>query len=303
VLAAIAPVPAVLGVAGLWGDVRGLVPEELTGTVATEWVMANPWSPAASFGCIALGVALFSAAVWVLAPRSKERTTAGWRPAAVTTALLASPVLVALVGRDLSWVTDARPQGYERLIQLFVYNYGRPWPEHLDYRPILTGFAIVATIALLLAAARPLRGAATRAYLGVALAFTVWSLDVYMIDLSPHWGQRELVQRYYELRASDEEPLVAWQMNWKGENFYTGNRVSVFVQLDNRELNEWVRRNTGRTAYFLLEHSRLGSLRGVLRDSAVEPITSEHLNNKFILVRAHIGRRAPTTPAAREQLD
>lgn len=300
VLAALAPVPAILGVAGIWGDVRGVVPAELSGEQAAEWALTQPWPSAGSAVAVLFGVLLFAGAVYLL--QTKEEDAPRWKPAALTTGLLTAPALVALVGRDLSWVTDARPQGYERLIHLFVYNYGRPWPEHFDYRPILTGFAVVATVVLLLAAARPLRGAATRAYLGVALAFTVWSLDVYMIDLSPHWGQRELVQRYYEERSSAEEPLVAWQMNWKGENFYSGNRVSVFVQLDNRELNDWLRRNTGRTAFFLLEHSRLGSLRSVLRDSAVEEVTDTHLCNKFILVRAHIGRRAPT-PAVRDERD
>ena len=63
-----------------------------------------------------------------------------------------------------------------------------------------------------------------------------------------------------------------------------------------------MRRNTGRTAFFLLEHSRLGSLRGALRDSAIEEVTDTHLCNKFILVRAHLGRRAPT-PTPRDERD
>ena len=289
VLAAIAPVPAILGVAGIWGDVRGVIPEDVPVPERADWVLSQPWPGYASFAAISLGVLLFAAAAWTLARADEKRTAPRWTPAAITTGLLAAPVLVGLVGRDMSWVTDARPHGYERLIHLFVYNYGRPWPSQFDYRPILTGFAIVAALVVLAAAARPLRAVATRAFLGVALAFAIWTLDVYMIDLSPHWGQRELVQRYYELRTSPDEPLVAWQMNWKGENFYTGNRVSVFVQLDNRELTEWVRRNQGRTAYFLLEHTRLGSLRGVLRGSTIEEITDERFCNKFVLVRVHLG--------------
>lgn len=303
VLGALAPLPAVLGVAGLWGDVRGVIPAELEGAQATDWVLANPWPSATCWGLILLSLGMLAAAWWVLKPNdaSESRSGAAWRPAAMTTGLLAAPVLVAIVGRDLSWVTDVRPQGYERLIHLFVYNYGRPWPEGLDYRPILTGFAIVATITVLLAAVRPLRSAATRAFLGIALAFTVWSLDVYMIDLSPHWGQRELVKRYYELRTGPEEPLVAYQMNWKGENLYTGNRVSVFVDLDNRKLREWVGQNQGRTAYFLLEPSRLGSLRGVLgAQSEITEITTPRLNNKFVLIRADLAQGS-TAAAARDQ--
>ena len=167
-------------------------------------------------------------------------------------------------------------------------------------QPRLTGFAVVAVCVVLIAAIKPLRDVATRAFLGVALLFAVWALDVYMIELSPHWGQREQVQRYYELRTGPEEPLVAWQMNWKGENFYTGNRVSVFVQLDNQALRTWVGQNQGTTAYFLLEHSRLANLRSVLSTSTIEEVTDERFDNKFILIRVHVGQRDQTPRDRRE---
>jgi 4-amino-4-deoxy-L-arabinose transferase-like glycosyltransferase len=294
-MAIVAPLPAVLGVAGLCGNVRGILPEGLSGTAATDWVLRNPsWHWSTCLVLVGVGTALLAGSLWLLAPHSKERAPSrGLRPAAVTTGLIAAPVLAALVGRDLSWVTDARPQGYERLIHLFVYNYGRPWPESLDYRPILTGFAIVATVTVLIAAIASLRPVMMRAFIGVALCFALWSLDVYLIDLSPHWGQRELIHRYYEIRHGPEEPLVAWQMNWKGENFYSGNRVSVFADLDTHKLTDWVREHQGITAYFLLEHGRVGSLRGVLRDSTIDEITDQRLNNKFVLIRARIGQRQP----------
>lgn len=294
VLAVVAPVPAILGVAGLWGDVRGIIPESVESTKAGEWVLEHPWPAPTSWALILLSVGLLAAAFRLLAP-SESDARRSWKPAALTTGLLTAPVLIALVGRDLSWKTVTRPYGYERLIHLFVYKYDRPWPEGFDYRPILTGFAIVATLIVLLAAARPLRAAATRAFLGVTLAFTVWSLDVYLIDLSPHWSQRGLIKRYYELRTGPEEPLVAWQMNWKGENIYTGNRVSTFVELDNRKLNEWVRENANKTAYFVLERGRLPNLRNVL-GSPVEELSTVRDNNKFVLVRTVLGQRAPRRP-------
>ena len=132
--------------------------------------------------------------------------------------------------------TTARPVGYERLIHLFVYNYGRPWPLQFDYRPVLTGFVCVATVGLLAASVPRVRAWATRGLLGLALAFCLWCVDLYMIDLSPHWGQRELIEAYYRARKGPQEPLVAWQMNWKGENLYSGNRVSVFVNLKDEDI-------------------------------------------------------------------
>ncbi|MFW5925046.1 MAG: ArnT family glycosyltransferase [Myxococcota bacterium] len=286
VLAALAPLPLVLGVAGARGNVRGVLPPEAKG----DWVLDHPWPTATTATLVLLGLLMLGAAAWIGRRRAEEDGASDDGPEgmALGTALAAGAVLLAFVGRDLSWATTARPQGYERLIHLFVYNYNRPWPDHLDYRPILTGFAVVATAIVIAASARRLRPMMSRAMLGVALLFSAWAIHVYLIDLSPHWGQRELVKKYYDLRESPDEALIAWQMNWKGENFYTGNRVHAFVDLDNRELREWLGQHRGQSAYFVLEHSRLGSFRGLLRDRPVKELTTKRDNNKFVLVRADL---------------
>ncbi len=297
-LAVLSPIPAVLGVAGLWGDVRGLIPA--SGVDTADWVLSRPWSSTDTALLLFVSCAMLAGAYWIGREKGEPPQRGVWARGAMTTGLLAAPPVLALVGRDLSWVTDARPQGYERLIHLFVYNYGRPWPTELDYRPILTGFAVIATVIIVAAAFRPIRDVAMRAFIGVALLFCVWSLDVYMIDLSPHWGQRELIQRYYDLRSSDEEPLLAYQMNWKGENFYSGNAVNVFVQLDNQALRTWLSQHQGTTAYILLEAARLSGLRGVMRGATIEEVTDSRLCNKFILIRAHIGNGEPTVRDTRD---
>jgi hypothetical protein len=203
-------------------------------------------------------------------------------------ALLLGACVVAFVGRDLSWATTARPQGNERLIHLFVYSYGRAWPEHLDYRAILTGFAAAAGIMTAAAAFRRWRSVATRALVGVAFIFCGWSLNVYMVDLSDHWGLRDLAQRYYAERASADEPLVAWQMNWKGENFYTGNRVYVFAETDNKRVRKWLEENDGRRAYFVLEHKRLKRFRKLVPGREIRELSTKRDSNKFLLVELEI---------------
>ena len=202
--------------------------------------------------------------------------------------MLLGACLVAFVGRDLSWSTSARPQGNERLIHLFVYNYGRLWPEHLDYRAILTGFAIAAGVTTAAAAFRSWRSVATRAFVAVSVLFCAWGLNVYMVDLSDHWGIRDLTQRYYDLRQSPDEPLVAWQMNWKGENFYTGNRVYVFAETDNKRIREWLDENEGRTAYFVLEHKRLESFRKLVPEREIRELSTKRDSNKFLLIELEI---------------
>jgi 4-amino-4-deoxy-L-arabinose transferase-like glycosyltransferase len=283
-LAGAAALCMVTGFAWLSGDPRGIVPEDAMH--AENWVLRQA-QPMLAGALIGLGAAV----AW-LARRDLTKAETKLTPLRSSTglgvALLIGACLVAFVGRDLSWATSARPQGNERLIQLFVYNYSRPWPEHLDYRAILTGFAVAASVATAAAAFRYWRPVATRALVGVAVIFCGWGLNVYMVDLSDHWGLRDLAQRYYDARQSPEEPLLAWQMNWKGENFYTGNRVYVFAETDNKRMRKWLAENEDRTAYVVLEHKRLERFRKLVAGREIRALSTKRDCNKFLLVELEI---------------
>jgi len=73
-------------------------------------------------------------------------------------------------------------------------------------------------------------------------------------------------------------------MNWKGENFYTGNHVNVFVDLDNTKLREWMTANVGKHAFVMLEHSRLPGFRTFAAPRVVTEVTGPRDNNKFLMV-------------------
>jgi 4-amino-4-deoxy-L-arabinose transferase-like glycosyltransferase len=279
-LAAAAGLCMIAGFALLTGDLRGVVPAEAVH--AEDWVLRQA-QPLWGYALIVLGAALAALARRDLAKAETTLAPADWG-VALGVALLLGACVIAFVGRDLSWSTSARPQGNERLIHLFVYNYGRVWPEHLDYRAILTGFAVAAGVTTAASAFRYWRPVATRALMGVAVAFCAWGLNVYMVDVSDHWGLRNLSQRYYDLRGSADEPLVAWQMNWKGENFYTGNRVYVFAETDNKRIQTWLEQNEGRKAYFVLEHKRLPSFRKLVPDREIRELSTKRDCNKFLLV-------------------
>ncbi|MBX3249788.1 MAG: glycosyltransferase family 39 protein [Myxococcales bacterium] len=286
-LAMLSPVPLALGLGSLYGDLRGVLPEDVPLAQRQDWVLDHGWPTAASLAAIFVGAAALAwSARWLFAHRlgakKPERT---YDDLSLAVAVGAGAMLVAFVGRDLAWATSARPYGYERLIHLFVYNYGRPWPDHFDYRPILTGFALVAGLLFVGMVVRFTRAAAARALLGFSVLFSAWTLNVYMVDLAPHWGMKELFAAYYAERSGPEEPVFAFQMNWKGENFYTGNRVFAFVDLDNRKLREWIGNNRGKTIFVVTEHTRLGSFRSLVPGREIEEITDKRLNNKFVLVR------------------
>ncbi|MBN8610241.1 MAG: glycosyltransferase family 39 protein [Deltaproteobacteria bacterium] len=319
VIAALAPLPAVLGVGGLWGDLRGIAPrvidgEVLTGQQLRDWVTQHPHPSSYAWAGAAASIALFVIAWRVLRPAQGETLpVAQAQPLAMTgvftspalpaagVGLVAATALVGVVGRDLSWATDSRPFGYERLIHLFVYNYQRSWPDQYDYRPILTGFAIAAGVLIGLAALSFFRATALRALVGLAFSFAVWGLDVYLPDLSPHWGQRSLFAPYYERRTGPEERVIAWQMNWKGENFYSGNACYIFVDLDTRALTTWAGEHDGERHFVVLEPSRVGGLRSTLRGSEVVRETTTYDNNHFMLVSVILGRTGEAARRYREE--
>lgn len=314
-LAFVAPIPGVLGVGGLWGNLRGIAPADIVaGAPLRDWVTQHPENATFCYLGIALSIVLIGLAWRVLQPAAGETfavseaspvpsATVFGMPAlpAASVGLVASLAIVGFVGRDLAWVTsEAHPFGFERLIHLFSYNYERTWPEQLDYRPILTGFAVTAGVSIGIATIATFRATAMRALLGTSFFFAIWCLDVYMGDLGPHWGQRGLFERYYENRVSADERLVAWQLNWKGENFYTGNACYIFEDLDTRELVAWAGEHQGERHFFVIDPSRVGALRSTLRGTEVVRETTIRENNHFMIVSVTIGLAGEAARAYRE---
>jgi len=98
------------------------------------------------------------------------------------------------------------------------------------------------------------------------------------------------MEAYYRDRKDADEPLVAYQMNWKGENFYTSNRVPAFVSTGST-FTAWLKgqRDKGvKTMYFVTEHGRTAGLRGEVAAKSYKELTDAKLCNKFILVKAEL---------------
>jgi 4-amino-4-deoxy-L-arabinose transferase-like glycosyltransferase len=202
---------------------------------------------------------------------------------------VAAAIVVALVGRDLAHhPTGNDIEGQARLLHLFTYQYRRPWPDTLDFRTALSGFAVLGAGAALSLAVDRWGKYAVIASTVTALAFATWAIDVYLFRCAPHWGQRELFTKYYGERTGPEEPIIAYQLNWKGENIYTGNHVPVFVS-SGPPFTNYLKAEQARgkkTFYFVTEHSRTQLLRneiGALK--TFEQLTDAGLNNKFALIR------------------
>lgn len=265
------------------------------GGISGEVVSGTPpqAAPLLGIGLVVMGGVLAAAAGRPGRIRDESREgqhdRADW--ALMLVAVIAA-VIVLPVGRDL-WATfDKKLPGAMRLLHLFTYNYDRPWPQSLDFRAVLIGFSVSSAVAFMLLVLPRWRLRAVSCLCIISVLWTAWLLNLYLVRSAPHWGQRETIMAYYNDRSGPDEPLVAFQMNWKGENFYTGNRLPAFVTSGDK-FKEWLadQRARGiRTLYFSTEHSRIGSLRRELGDpSDFQVLTTKELNNKFMVARVRFG--------------
>jgi hypothetical protein len=134
----------------------------------------------------------------------------------------------------------------------------------------------------------------------VAVAWTGFAIDKALVELSPHWAQKHVVAAYYKERTGPEEPLVAWQLYWRGENFYTRNEIydpkkqpldkTVFLGDRNSErLSEYLKTHGGRRVFFVVERVRFESLRSLLpADARAGLQIVDQSNNKLYLASARL---------------
>jgi|GEM_PF-593157 len=133
----------------------------------------------------------------------------------------------------------------------------------------------------------------------VAVAWTGFVVDKLLIELSPHWSQKHVVASYYAKRKGPDEPLLVWQLYWRGENFYTRNAIykstdpaekTVFLGDKNSEkMQAWFTAHPGKKVYFIVERVRYETLRGLLPQTARASLTIEdQSNNKLYLASAQL---------------
>jgi 4-amino-4-deoxy-L-arabinose transferase-like glycosyltransferase len=204
---------------------------------------------------------------------------------------IAGALLLMAVARDLIIKPENADQpGAIHLLQLFTYNYRRAWPESLDFSAALAAFAAVAVVVSIGLTVKSVRRHAVMAMCVAGFVWGVWGLDVYMEQTAQHWGQHEVIAAYYADRDNADETLVAYQMNWKGENFYTGNHAPVFVSTGST-FTTWLKKKKddgAKVMYFVTEHGRVGGLKSEVGGKAYREVTDKVLCNKFVLVRAEL---------------
>lgn len=231
------------------------------------------------------------------------------RDLGVVVSVVASLGLLVLLGRDL--IRD--PQ---HLVRLFIYKYDRLFPYELGFELALGLLTVLMAVPMALLVFKKLRPYAVWGMTAAGFVFGLWLLGCYMYRLSPHWGQKQLHAAYYKARKGPEERLIAWELNWRGENFYTKNRVVVHMQpKDVKKFQGYLKRYKGETFYIILEAGRYKKLKRTLpterakesleivgpdggawpdkwvphhRNKRFQVLEKPYMSNKFLLVRTTI---------------
>ncbi|MCC7380348.1 MAG: glycosyltransferase family 39 protein [Deltaproteobacteria bacterium] len=150
----------------------------------------------------------------------------------------------------------------QRLVGLFTYKYDREFPREVSVRPFLVALAGGGGLLSLAACVRKKGRLALGAFASTAALLAIWLSHHHFNMLSPHWSQAHLLETYFRQRAAGE-PLIAFQLNWRGETFYSRNNA---LQISNAGAAERLRQlvsGPGR-AFIIVESSRLAELRGAL---------------------------------------
>jgi 4-amino-4-deoxy-L-arabinose transferase-like glycosyltransferase len=244
---------------------------------------ASPWQAAA---LLAMGTGV----AWL----SARRLGAGIEPSddrMLGVLTIPAALLTLLVARDLWTSYEGGVPASARLLHLITYNYKRSWPAGLDFEAASFAFGVVATALVAGLALRRVRPHAAVLLCAVGVLYGAHTLWVYLPRLAPHFGQRELFLAYYEARRGPHEPIAAYQMNWKGENFYSGNRLPAFVS-SGAKFKSWLkaqRKKRTSVVFFVTEHGRISTLKSELgRAVRVQVMTDKQLNDKFALVRVEL---------------
>jgi 4-amino-4-deoxy-L-arabinose transferase-like glycosyltransferase len=194
--------------------------------------------------------------------------------------LVAASAVTALVARDL-----VSEHGPARFILLLTYRYSRSWASTAAFTKPLLAIAIVGAGSMAIAAVPRLRRWALRTTFASAVVLAVVLLDLYLPRCSADGGQRDVLATYYRDRTSPA-PLVAYQLNWKGENFYSGNNLAIFIS-SGPPMKTYLDRRHGETVYFVTERGRISGLKRELgAPSSFVELTGPDVSSEFTLVRA-----------------
>ena len=108
------------------------------------------------------------------------------------------------------------------------------------------------------------------ALIAVGVVFSFWISHYHFNMLAQHWSQAHMFETYFKEKKGDE-PIYAYQLNWRGETFYSRNTV---IQVKEAGANQRMRAlvdQPGRE-FIVVEQSRFHTLKNLLSADKKERI-------------------------------
>jgi 4-amino-4-deoxy-L-arabinose transferase-like glycosyltransferase len=261
----------------------------------------RPWPAVAQYGdryeyqsqilifAVLAGLAVLLLALGALRERAAVEEGDDRRPSLSQAGALAAGFVVLLAGAIA--MGPSGPQGTAPTVQ--------PLAWLVPTLPMLLAAALLVLAVAGRGWSRGLRSATLWSLTGLAVVWSAFLVDKLLIELSPHWSQKHVIASYYAKRASAEEPLIAWQLYWRGENFYTRNAIynspkpeerTVFLGDHNAEkMQKYFADHAGRRVFFIVERTRFEALRQLLPANAKSTLTVvDESNCKVYLASANI---------------
>jgi 4-amino-4-deoxy-L-arabinose transferase-like glycosyltransferase len=226
------------------------------------------------------------------------------------------PLYLAAIGFGalIAWDIIDDPQ---TLKNLFTYKYDRKWDNagwDLDFRAMLLATTAPALLGMLLMLLRNLkvRRAAVGLIFASSVALGIFCLDVYMPRVSQTWSQKGLWDHYYSVCERTEappgadtrktycaQPIVAFKLNWRGENYYSANEVIPIR--DDDDFTHFLSQNEDVTFYGIMELARY---RGEFQRKLPKELKSKNCivyneNLKFVLAKAPCEKDDPERVAGK----
>jgi 4-amino-4-deoxy-L-arabinose transferase-like glycosyltransferase len=222
-------------------------------------------------------------------------------------ALVIGFILFALVAKDIAGGPNPSGRdwggvpGYTGGMKLFTdliaYQHDRPYPislftrvlftfrnNSITLRTLITAFFEVAGVSIAFMAIRRSRFGLYSVFATFVTLWALWFSWGHWVDLSHHWTQRDLFWRYYD-NAKPGEPIAAFNMDWKGETFYSRNTVKqLYPPNADEKLAEYLKL-PGRKWSLVEQGARLKLLQQIAtRGGHQVRVWDQNLNAKLVLV-------------------
>ncbi len=226
------------------------------------------------------------------------------------------PLFLAALGFGslIAWDIIDDPQ---ILKNLFTYKYDRKWDNaswDISFRVTLLATTVPALLGMLLMLMRnsKVRRVAVGLMFASGVALGVFCLDVYMPRVSQTWSQKGVWDHYYSVcdreaprpgadarKTYCAQPVIAFKLNWRGENYYSANEV-IPVR-DDDDFTHFLSQNEGVTFYGIMELARY---RGEFQRKLPKELKANNCivyneNLKFVLAKAPCAKDDPERVAGK----